>query len=213
MPLFTDRETPEVVAQACRFATFHGGRCALCGAADASLIADHDHQTGSLRGYLCASCNAGEGNRHNALLPVFVSYRRCHPSALLDFHERYSPGGVARSFLNARLKLITHQERQIVAVRMSLDVLRRQMVKTGRPTMVDFASRIGAAWGRIGGALGPEAFVDDLHDHLAHLLFYLDIVEGVAEDEKSAWDWLVGRSTRVARRACWDLKAAQVHPT
>jgi Recombination endonuclease VII len=36
------------------------GRCAICGA-EVPLHADHDHDTGLLRGMLCQSCNNREG--------------------------------------------------------------------------------------------------------------------------------------------------------
>lgn len=37
------------------------GRCALCGFRDRSLVEDHCHDTGLVRGYLCRSCNVTEG--------------------------------------------------------------------------------------------------------------------------------------------------------
>ena len=37
------------------------GRCASCGLSEASLVIDHDHRTGAVRGVLCAKCNAGIG--------------------------------------------------------------------------------------------------------------------------------------------------------
>ena len=36
------------------------GRCAMCGS-EGVLVADHDHETGRLRGLLCRSCNSLEG--------------------------------------------------------------------------------------------------------------------------------------------------------
>lgn len=35
-------------------------RCGVCGDAG-DLVLDHDHGSGLVRGYLCRSCNAGEG--------------------------------------------------------------------------------------------------------------------------------------------------------
>lgn len=37
------------------------GLCGVCGQAWTRLLLDHDHQTGLIRGYLCESCNVGEG--------------------------------------------------------------------------------------------------------------------------------------------------------
>lgn len=44
---------------------FQGGGCAICGVADSqdgrSLHVDHDHETGTVRGILCAHCNKALG--------------------------------------------------------------------------------------------------------------------------------------------------------
>jgi hypothetical protein len=42
------------------------GRCALCGAGG-RLVADHDHDTGLLRGMLCRRCNIREGQCRSGL--------------------------------------------------------------------------------------------------------------------------------------------------
>ena len=200
------RLAPDVVAQACRFVMFHGGRCAMCGTIEATLVADHDHRSGVLRGYLCGGCNAGEGSRGNASHWAFAGYRHSHPAALLDYRERYGSRGVARSFLNARFQLLARRDRQIEAAQVTLDTVCRQMVRTGRPKMLDFAGRIRKVWGQVGAVLGPVVLTEHVLGHIEHLRFYLDIVEDDASGELSAWDWLLGRSTLAATHALIDLR-------
>jgi hypothetical protein len=49
----TEAEYQEMVA-------IQGGRCRLCGVAT-TLVVDHDHGTGLIRGLLCSPCNLGLG--------------------------------------------------------------------------------------------------------------------------------------------------------
>ena len=37
------------------------GRCAICAVTHENLTVDHNHETGKVRGLLCASCNKGLG--------------------------------------------------------------------------------------------------------------------------------------------------------
>lgn len=55
-------------------------RCAVCGGRVGRMVLDHDHDTGLVRGWLCAGCNISEGSSSSA---VFVRYRARHPTALL----------------------------------------------------------------------------------------------------------------------------------
>jgi hypothetical protein len=55
-----------------------GGVCAICGALDEfrAMNVDHDHETGLVRGILCAGCNLGLGNFKDSLdkLKAAVAY-------------------------------------------------------------------------------------------------------------------------------------------
>ena len=61
------------------------GRCALCGFRD-SLVKDHCHVSGIVRGFLCPSCNVTEGKSdHN------LASRRSGttPAALMGIEDVY----------------------------------------------------------------------------------------------------------------------------
>lgn len=61
---------------------WQAGRCAVCGYGRGRLEADHCHNTGLFRGFLCHSCNVQEAHA-GAGRPVFSRYRRRHPAAIL----------------------------------------------------------------------------------------------------------------------------------
>lgn len=61
------------------------GRCAVC-CRQTHLVEDHDHESGLTRGYLCGSCNVGEGVNRS---PLFSLYRWRHPTSLLGLEIRY----------------------------------------------------------------------------------------------------------------------------
>lgn len=65
------------------------GRCAICGTLflnDRSYRIDHDHETGKVRGILCASCNTGLGLFKDApeVLNMASEYLTTHGSQLSD---------------------------------------------------------------------------------------------------------------------------------
>ncbi len=62
--------------------TWQSGRCAVRGNRPLDLEADHDHDTGHLRGLLCRSCNVREG-LCPADSPVFCRYRLRPPTEIL----------------------------------------------------------------------------------------------------------------------------------
>lgn len=62
------------------------GRCYLCGFID-SLVQEHDHQTGRVRGYTCRECNSSEAFSDH---PGVVAWREwANPVALLGLDLAY----------------------------------------------------------------------------------------------------------------------------
>lgn len=55
-------------------------RCAICGKEPERLCVDHDHDTGSVRGLICQSCNKGLGffRDQPELLELAATYLREH---------------------------------------------------------------------------------------------------------------------------------------
>ncbi|KKL48103.1 hypothetical protein LCGC14_2328860 [marine sediment metagenome] len=52
---------PPTVEQRDDLERLQRGKCAICGVKPDRLVADHDHDTGVIRGMLCQSCNSGIG--------------------------------------------------------------------------------------------------------------------------------------------------------
>ena len=61
---------------------WQAGRCAICSYGTGQMEADHDHQTGYLRGMLCHSCNVREAHAWPDD-PLFSRYRQRPPSVIL----------------------------------------------------------------------------------------------------------------------------------
>jgi len=73
--------------------TWQAKRCAACGVTR-PLDADHNHDTGYLRGLLCHSCNMREAYAW-ADNPLFGRYRLRPPAVILGVLIRWSPPGLA----------------------------------------------------------------------------------------------------------------------
>lgn len=80
-------ETARLVAAERLLGDWQKGLCAVCAypyQPDGTM--DHDHESAAIRGFLCRSCNIGEGVGDHA---VFRAYRRGHPAAMLGLTVRY----------------------------------------------------------------------------------------------------------------------------
>lgn len=86
----TGPDSPMAHAQMLR--EWQSGRCAVCGDDRQELVEDHDHDSGLTRGYLCRSCNLGEGVHRS---PVFDLYRERYPTLILGLTIPYSGWGWA----------------------------------------------------------------------------------------------------------------------
>lgn len=62
------------------------GRCAICHEAvgELALAADHDHESGAIRGLLCSRCNNGLGSFRDdpALLQTAIAYLKAEPAVV-----------------------------------------------------------------------------------------------------------------------------------
>jgi Recombination endonuclease VII len=61
-------------------------RCALCRAATADMVMDHDHETGYIRGWLCRRCNTEEGVGWSERIG---KYRKQNPASLFGIDVWY----------------------------------------------------------------------------------------------------------------------------
>jgi hypothetical protein len=74
------------------FRDWHSGCCAICGDRPATLVLDHDHRTGLMRGYLCHPCNLMESRRKGEPHGPFAKYRERNPATILNVDLIYTNG-------------------------------------------------------------------------------------------------------------------------
>lgn len=70
------------------------GRCGIC-SEKVTLVLDHDHGTGLVRGYLCVGCNNREGTSTNPT-DVYARWRAVPAAALLGLRIPYAVAGRGR---------------------------------------------------------------------------------------------------------------------
>jgi hypothetical protein len=76
---FRDEDTARM------FLSWWNQMCATCGSEN-TLVEDHDHRTGLVRGMLCRSCNIREGKSDSG---VFRKYRERNPASILGIQVQY----------------------------------------------------------------------------------------------------------------------------
>lgn len=75
-----------------------GGRCLICGIEPATLVVDHDHRTGRVRGLLCDPCNRAIGHLQDSPGVCRRAAEYLRGSARAQGRtERTAPGEVAES--------------------------------------------------------------------------------------------------------------------
>lgn len=70
-------------------ADWQDGRCGICANYRGGRFLDHSHATGLVRGYLCKSCNTGEGFRTGEPESVYTRYGERNPASILGLEIRY----------------------------------------------------------------------------------------------------------------------------
>ena len=65
---------------------WHAGRCAICAWDKERLLADHDHETGWVRGWLCRSCNTREAINPGG---IWEKYRQRNPAGICGVQVMY----------------------------------------------------------------------------------------------------------------------------
>lgn len=79
------RDTDPDIAGLAAIEEWQAGRCGIC-SAEVSLVTDHDHATGLVRGLLCSRCNTAEALR---TVGPYRRYRERPPAVILGIKARY----------------------------------------------------------------------------------------------------------------------------
>lgn len=65
------------------------GRCGFCDTRVLTMVIDHDHITGLVRGMLCSSCNSVEANPRSLEDPAWIAYWANTPAMQLGIVVMY----------------------------------------------------------------------------------------------------------------------------
>jgi hypothetical protein len=195
-----------------QFIEYHDGRCAICGERPSELIVDHDHWCGLVRGYLCKSCNILEGKAQADERPLFVRYRRRHPSAILNYFEGYTTNGTSQIILNIRRKEDIYARRREAAMERfssGMEWLVHHSSELDAPRMSKAVRKLIQVWQRFelptSSPLGDGACVRaDMMKTMCDLLY---IVEEVSQKPETGMDEelqdFIARLSGASRAICY----------
>lgn len=166
-----DGEEPRLPNAVSFMFAWQKARCAICGRAGQrggltprTLVLDHDHHNGLVRGLLCHRCNKIEG-LGRTLDGRFANYRRWPPARLLSLSVAYAPSRPS----SPRQGLPSADPRQ------ALQRIQRQAQRLGE--------LVGPLEGACGDSQGPRGLGDDVRRTLDTLV---PVLQSVLEQEKGA---------------------------
>lgn len=142
------------------------GHCAMCGFDRHSrrMAADHCHDTGFVRGYLCSGCNTDEGTSSD---PIWDGWRNGdNPAHAFKYFEVYrNSSGVTAISNDSALRYYTYQERMAWWREVEASVAAGGDIPTRAPWTPEATARrdleqveLRAALTRMGDLLFPNGY-------------------------------------------------------